>query len=39
MQRRQFLSRSLATTAALGAPFAPFVHAQGTLVPLKFTLD
>ncbi|WP_053844729.1 ABC transporter substrate-binding protein [Paracidovorax avenae] len=39
MQRRQFLSRSLATTAALGAPFAPFVHAQGTPVPLKFTLD
>jgi ABC-type nitrate/sulfonate/bicarbonate transport system substrate-binding protein len=41
MQRRQFLSRSLAasTGAALGAPFAPFVHAQGTLTPLKFTLD
>ncbi len=45
MQRRHFLSSSLSTSiaAAVGAPLglglAPAVHAQRSLVPLKFTLD
>ena len=43
MQRRQFLSTTLATAASAAAPLAmlhaPAVHAQGSLTPLKFTLD
>ncbi|KQR50056.1 ABC transporter substrate-binding protein [Acidovorax sp. Leaf160] len=49
MQRRHFLSSSLSATAlstvaaAVGAPLglalSPAVHAQRSLVPIKFTLD
>ncbi|MFY3384681.1 ABC transporter substrate-binding protein [Paracidovorax sp. MALMAid1276] len=39
MQRRRFLSTTLASSiaATLGAPLVS--HAQGTLTPIKFTLD
>ena len=36
MQRRLFLSTSVASSISLAAPW---VHAQGALTPLKFTLD
>eukprot|EP01034_Spumella_vulgaris_P007795 gene7795-9934_t len=36
MQRRLFLSTSVASSISLAAPW---VHAQGPLTPLKFTLD
>lgn len=42
MQRRHFLSTGLSTTiaaAATGLGLAPAVHAQRSLVPIKFTLD
>lgn len=41
MQRRRFLSTTLAASVAapLAAFHAPAVHAQGSLTPLKFTLD